>query len=268
MRIARAMAQAGINSRRKCEQYIRKGEVSVNGETVHDLGRQVDPEQDEILFRGRPLRFERHVYYVLHKPAGYITTAHVAIKSPATRREFWRDPKAPKNVFELLPSALVPKTGKPMPSRTRVFPVGRLDRDTTGLLLFTNDGDLANRLMHPRFEVDRWYEVRLDRAFDPRDARRILSGVRLDDGMAKAVKLKNLSRRSLRVLIREGRNREVRRIFGALGYEVISLCRTGLGPLSLGALEPGRGCYLSKAEAEKLKKALSTTSPSTAGFPK
>lgn len=239
MRIARAMALAGIDSRRKCEEFIRQGEVCVNGEVARDLGRQVDTENDEITFRGRMLHFEKHIYYVLHKPTGYVTTA--------------ADPFAKKTVFDLLPSRLVPRTGKPMASRTRVFPVGRLDKDSSGLLLMTNDGELANRLIHPRYGVGKWYQVRLDRALDPRDARRLLSGVRLEDGPAKAEQIRNVSRRVLRVLIREGRNREVRRLFEAIGYEVVELCRVAFGPLILGDIPSGSGRLLNNLEIRRLK---------------
>lgn len=242
MRIARALALAGIDSRRKCEECIRQGKVTVNGEIIHDLGRQVDMEQDEILFNGRPIHFEKYVYYVLHKPAGYTTTAS--------------DPYAKKTVYDLLPAQLVPRTGKPMPARTRVFPVGRLDRDSTGLLLMTNDGDLGNRLIHPRYGVGKWYEVRLDRALDHRDARRLLQGVMLEDGMAKAGGMHQLSRRVIRLLIREGKNREVRRIFDALGYEVLELCRIAFGPLLLGKLPLGRGRFLTAPEVRRLKKEM------------
>lgn len=241
MRISRALAMSGIDSRRKCEAYVSAGQVTVNGEVVRDLGRQVDPDNDAILFRGRPIQFEDFVYYILHKPVGYMTTA--------------ADPHAEKTVFELLPSKLVPKTGKPMPSRTRVFPVGRLDKDSSGLLLFTNDGDLANRLIHPRYEVAKWYEVRLDRELDMRDKARLLKGVTLEDGTAKAEKIKMLSKRNLQIMLREGRNREVRRMFDALSYEVVRLCRIAFGPIQLGTLPEGRGRFLSKQESELLRRA-------------
>lgn len=242
MRIARALAMAGIDSRRKCEEYILRGDVKLNGQVIRDLGRQVDPENDEIVFRGRVLQFDAPVYYLLHKPAGYTTTAS--------------DPHADKTVFDLLPAKLVPRTGKVMPSRTRVFPVGRLDRNSTGLLLFTNDGDLANHLIHPRYGVAKWYEVRIDRALDPRDSRRLLKGVRLEDGMAHAEKIHSLSKRVHRILIREGRNREVRRLFDALGYEVVELCRIAFGPLLIGRMPEGTGRFLNGKEVRLLKEAV------------
>ena len=242
MRIARALALAGIDSRRKCEVFVTAGQITVNGEVVRDLGRQVNPEEDEILFRGRPLAREAFVYYVLNKPIGYVTTAS--------------DPFAKKTVFELLPSKLVPRTGKPMPSRTRVFPVGRLDKNSTGILLFTNDGDLANRLIHPRYEMAKWYEAKLDRALDPRDRGHLLNGVNLKDGVAKAEKVRMLSKRNLQLLICEGKKREVRRIFAAMDYEVVKLVRIAFGPIILGKMPLGHGRFLNKNEITLLKQAV------------
>lgn len=242
MRIARALAMAGIDSRRKCEVFVQKGEVTVNGEVVFDLGRQVHPDQDEICLRGRPTRFEKFVYYVVNKPAGYTTTA--------------QDPHAKKTVYDLLPRTLVPRTGKPMPSRTRVFPVGRLDKNSTGILLFTNDGELADHLTHPRYGVGKWYEVRLNRALDPKDFHRLLKGVSLEGELVKAEKIQGISRRRLRVLIREGKKREIRRMFDALGYEVLELCRIAFGPILLGTMPVGNGRFLHPPEVNLLKKLI------------
>ncbi len=242
MRIARLLALSGIDSRRKCEAFVLRGDVTLNGEVIRDLGRQVDPERDEILFRGRAVELETRIYYILNKPKGYTTTAS--------------DPYADKTVYDLLPSKLVPKTGKVLPGRTRVFPVGRLDRNSTGILLFTNDGDMANRLIHPRYGVGKWYEVRLDKALDPRDERRLLRGVELEEGRAVVEKVRSVSKRVHRLLIREGKNREVRRIFEAIGYEVIDLCRIAFGPILLGEMELGAGRFLTREEKQKLQEAV------------
>ena len=259
MRLARALSLAGINSRRKCEAYIRAGEVRVNGEVVRDLGRRVDPEQDEIFFRGRPVYFpavsssagpsrlyggassggEKFVYFILHKPAGFTTTAS--------------DPHAKKTVYDLLPRTLIRGSQRIQPSQTRVFPVGRLEKDSTGLLLFTNDGALAFRLTHPRFGVLKRYEVRLNRSFNPADRAGLLAGVRLEEGIAKVDSLASLSQRVLCLELREGKKREVRRIFEKLGYRVLDLCRTAFGPLKLGNLPPARGRFLTPAEIKPLK---------------
>ena len=238
MRIARALALAGIDSRRKCEVHMKNGAVQVNGEVVRDLGRQVDLASDHITFRGRTVSFESYSYYLLHKPVGYTTTAN--------------DEQARANVYELLPKQLVAGTRQPGKGKTRVFPVGRLDRDSSGLLLFTNDGDLANVLTHPRYGVGKWYDIKLNRAFDPRDGKRIIAGVHLSDGHARAEDVRILSRRRLRVLMREGRKREVRRLLEAMGHQVVELCRVSFGPLMLGNLRPSQGRFLSRPEKKQL----------------
>lgn len=243
MRISRALALAGIDSRRKCEIHVRNGAVMVNGEVVQDLGRQVDPENDAITFRGRLLHFNKMVYYILNKPTGYTTTAH--------------DPHAKHTVYELLPRHLVQGSRQPKSTHTRVFPVGRLDKESTGLLLFTNDGELANKLMHPRYGIHKCYEVRLDRAFEMQDKQTLLEGVSLEDGMAKAEKVHVLSRRILRLVLREGRKREIRRMFEELGYEVIDLIRISFGHLKLAGLSSGSGRFLTPHEIADLKKSVS-----------
>jgi len=242
MRIAKALALAGIASRRKCEEFIRQGEVKVNGEQIQDLGRQVDFESDMISFRGKLLSFEEYVYYLINKPVGYITTAS--------------DPHAFKTVYDLLPRQLAARSKPHDKTRHRVFPVGRLDKDTMGLLLFTNDGDLANRMTHPRYGVGKWYEVRLNRAFEPAHKKVLLDGVRLKEGVAKVEKMRGITKRSLQLMIREGKKREVRRIFEALDYKVVMLVRFAFGPLVLGSLQPGSGRFLSKKEVIELKKAI------------
>ena len=235
MRIARALALAGIGARRKCEAYVLEGEVAVNGQVARDLGRQVDPDRDEIRFRGERLAFSERVYYILNKPAGYTTTAS--------------DPHAEKTVYELLPSEL----GMERPT-LRLFPVGRLDRDSTGLLLFTNDGELANQLTHPRYEVGKWYEVRLARPLDSKARSQLLKGVQLEEEIARVEQVQSVSPNTVRLLLREGKKREVRRIFDQLGYRVISLCRTAFGPLKLGNLRLGQGRFLDSEEVAKLKR--------------
>ena len=229
MRISRALALAGIAARRKCEAHVLAGEVAVNGEVVKDLGRQVEPGKDRITFRGKPVAAEQKVYFLLHKPAGYTTTVS--------------DPRAGKTVFELLPK---------LPAR--VFPVGRLDRDSTGLLLFTNDGDLANRLTHPRYEVGKVYEARLDRPLEPAALARLKRGIQLEDGPARPERVELLAPGTVRLLLREGKKREVRRIFEALGYRVQALCRTSFGPLRLGDLPAGRGRFLRMEEIAVLRR--------------
>lgn len=230
---------AGIDSRRKCEEHVRNGAIQVNGEVIRDLGRQVEPGVDQICFRGRPLPFKTFVYYVLNKPEGYMTTAS--------------DPHAEKTVYDLLPRRLVRSTRQPNSDKSRVFPVGRLDKDTMGVLLFTNDGELAHKLMHPRYRVSKWYEARVGRAFAPEDKRRMLSGIRLKDGMARVEEVRAVSRRVVHLRICEGRKREVRRIFEALGYQVERLVRLAFGPILIGNLTLGQGRFLGKPEVEALR---------------
>jgi len=239
MRIARALALAGIASRRASEVYVRRGEVRVNGQVVTDLGRQVDLEQDEVLFRGKPLSGPAHFYYMLNKPEGYVTTAC--------------DAHAKKTVYDLLPGKLVRATRRSGEDRVRVYPVGRLDKDSMGLLLFTNDGALANRLTHPRYQVVKCYRVRLHRAFEMKDERQMREGIRLKDGLAKVHKVEFASRRVILVYLSEGKKREVRRMLGHLDYTVVWLQRVAFGPLQLGDLALGQGLFLTKTEVRWLK---------------
>ncbi len=242
MRISRALALAGIASRRKSEEHVLNGAVTVNGKVIKNLATQVDPENDFIAFRGRPLQFNKDVYYIIHKPSGYITRS--------------KDKVTKKTVYDLLPRNLVSSSRQPKSHRVRVFPVGRLDVESWGLLLFTNNGELANRIMHPRYQVEKVYEVKLNRAFDLRDKKQLLGGIRLREGMCKVKKVLPMSRRTLRVTLCEGKNREVRRIFEALNYEVIKLTRISVGPIRLGEMAPGSGRFLKPAEIEKLKQTV------------
>ena len=247
MRIARALALGGVAARRKCERHILAGEVTVNGEVVRDLGRQVEPGKERVAFRGRPISFQEKVYYLLHKPAGYMTTVS--------------DPHAKRTVYELLPrelkSASKPTVGNKIASKgragPRVFPVGRLDRDSTGLLLFTNDGDLANRLTHPRYEVAKVYEAKLDRPLDSPALARLRQGVPLEEGLARPEEVEVLSSGVVRLLLREGKKREVRRIFEKLGRRVTELCRISFGPLRLGDLPAGQGRFLRPEAIQALR---------------
>lgn len=241
MRIARALALAGIDSRRKCEKYVLEGRVELNGDVVLDLGRQVDPGRDKLTFNGKRIRFQQQVYYILNKPAGYVTTAG--------------DPFAKKTVFQLLPKKLTSAVQKK--SDVRVFPVGRLDKESTGLLLFTNDGEMANRLMHPRYHIEKWYAVKLDKPISAEVKRKVLKGVRFKEGFAKIEKIKELSQLNYQLMLTEGKKREIRRIFEKFGYHVVKLNRISYGPLKLGSLERGKGRFLTGSEIEKLKLAVS-----------
>ena len=242
MRIAHALASAGLGSRRKCEVFVTNGAISVNGEIVRDMGRQVDFTKDTILYRGKVLAAAPHVYYLLNKPEGYVVTA--------------QDIHAKQTVFDLLPRHLVNATRQSSTNRVRVFPVGRLDKDSSGLLLMTNDGDLANRLIHPRFHVEKWYEVKLSRAWAPQDRNKVLNGFHSYDGILKLEDVKPISTRGLLVELREGKKRQIRRVFKRYNYEVIYLNRISFGPLKLGKLTLGKGRFLTTFEAHELRKAV------------
>ena len=236
IRLQKIIARAGLASRRAAEKLIAEGRVTVNGATVVEMGTKADPARDDIRIDGRRLKSpERHRYILLHKPAGYVTTRS--------------DPQRRRTVVDLLAGV-----------KEYVYPVGRLDYDTQGLLLLTNDGDLAARLTHPRHEVDRTYEARVAGMPDEEAIERLRRGIPLDGRRTRPadVTLINKGRRddegALVITIREGRNRQVRRMLDAVGHPVQSLRRTRFGPLSLRGLKPGEWRDLTAEEVEKLKK--------------
>ena len=237
-RLQKYLAEAGVAARRKCEDYIRAGRVRVNGRVADKPGVTVDPTRDRIEVDGRPIRPERKAYVLLYKPRGYITTAD--------------DPRGRRKVTDLL-------TDLP----ERLFPVGRLDADSEGLLLLTNDGELAYRLTHPRFKVPKTYLVVLDRTPDAEALQRIASGLELDDGPTAPCKVRLLSggkqRAVVEMTMHEGRNRQVRRMWAALGYRVKRLKRTGLADLKLAALRPGRHRRLRADELRRLRQSVDLT---------
>jgi pseudouridine synthase len=229
-RLQRTLARAGFGSRRACEEIVAAGRVRVNG-VVARLGDRVDPERDEMRVDGRRVSTDPGLRYLaLHKPRGVTTTM--------------RDPHAERDLRRLLP---------PGP---RVFPVGRLDRDTEGLLLLTNDGDLANRLAHPRHGVPKEYLAEVEGTPTRRHLGRLLRGVPLEDGVARAVQARSVgrsgARSALRLVLAEGRKREVRRMLDAVGLPVRRLVRTRVGPVRLGALRPGAVRELSPQEVRAL----------------
>lgn len=241
MRIAHALASAGLGSRRKCEVFVTNGAVTLNGEIVRDLGRQVDFSKDTIAYRGKVLEAARNVYYILNKPEGYIVTA--------------QDEHAKKTVYDLLPRQLVNATRQGTGHKVRVFPVGRLDKDSMGLLLMTNDGELSNRLLHPRYHVEKWYEVKLNRAWDPADSGKAINGFHAFDGLLKIEQVRPISKRHVLVQLREGKKRQIRRVFAKFNYDVLGLVRISFGPIKIGRLYPGEGRYLTAFEAKQLREA-------------
>lgn len=249
MRIAHLLATAGIDSRRKCEQLILRGYVQLNGKKITDLGRQVDAENDTVTYRGTVVRLPLPVFLMLHKPTGYSVTAS--------------DPHAKKTVYELLPKKFVAGTHEALTHKIRIFPVGRLEKEISGLLLFTNNGELANRLTHPKFGVSRFYEVRLHKAWDPRDGENILKGIKTSDGRLKVASYRQISPRMLILECQQGKTGHLPRLFRRLNYNVQSVHRIGFGPVGLGGLPQGGSRFLTKYEVQSLRDASASLSPTT-----
>jgi 23S rRNA pseudouridine2605 synthase len=230
MRLAKFLAHAGVASRRAAEEIVRAGRVTVGGEVVRDPARDVDASSrvtvDGVGLRGE----ETRVVLALHKPPGVVSTA--------------KDPQGRRTVLDLVPDA-----------PGRLYPVGRLDADTTGLLLLTNDGELANRLTHPSFRVPKTYRVRVaDPPVRERELTALREGVELEDGRTAPAKVRRLGADRLDLTIHEGRKRQVRRMCEAVGHPVRELQRIAFGPLRLGDLPPGQARRLSPAEVERLRK--------------
>jgi 23S rRNA pseudouridine2605 synthase len=233
-RLQKVLARAGLGSRRVAEELIESGRVLINGE-VAILGARVDPEEDRIEVDGVPIGVRSGlVYYLLNKPSGVITTASDTHGRPA--------------VVELVPT------------EPRVFPVGRLDADTEGLLLLTNDGDLTHRLTHPSFGVEKEYLAEIEGSPTRGELRQLREGVELDDGMTAPAKVAVVGDGVLRLVIHEGRNRQVRRMCEAIGHPVRRLVRTRIGPLAERRLKPGEWRELTQDEVRELERATGTAS--------
>lgn len=228
-RLQKVLARIGIGSRRVCEDLIAEGAVTVNGE-VAELGRRVDVDVDEVAVNGVIIGVRPGlVHLLLHKPVGVVTTAD--------------DPHGRPTVLELVPD------------EPRVFPVGRLDMDTEGLLLLTNDGDLAHRLTHPSFGVEKEYVAHVDGEPTRGELRLLREGVELDDGLTAPAKAALLGPGVLRLTIHEGRNRQVRRMCEAIGHPVKRLIRTRIGPLADRKLKSGQWRPLTPDELRALERA-------------
>ena len=231
MRLNKFIANSGVCSRREADVMIQAGVVSVNGEVVTELGTKVNVYKDEIRFNGELLRGEEKVYIVMNKPKGFVTTTS--------------DAHAEKTVMDLL---------KNCPNR--VFPVGRLDKNTTGVLMFTNDGEIAERLTHPSYDKKKIYQVTLDRNLEEEDFKKILEGVSLTDGLVQADELEYVdadNHRKLGIEIHSGKNRIVRRIFESLGYDVKGLDRVYFAGLTKKGLKRGEWRFLTENESNILK---------------
>lgn len=227
MRLAKFLAHGGVASRRRAEAIIAAGRVTVGGEVVRDPARDVG-EADDVRVDGSPVGAERREVWLVNKPAGVVSTA--------------REPGSRPAVVELVETA------------ARLYPVGRLDADSTGLLLLTNDGELANRLTHPRYEVAKTYRARLRRAPSERELERLRAGVELEDGPTAPATVNRLGEREIEIVLREGRNRQVRRMAEAVGNRVTALRRVAFGSLRLGDLAEGKARRLSEQEVEALRR--------------
>jgi 23S rRNA pseudouridine2605 synthase len=227
VRLAKYLAHSGVASRRRAEELVAAGRVTVGGAVVTDPARDVD-DRSGVEVDGRVVSPEPQEVWMLHKPAGVVSTA--------------REPGRRRAVTDLVPS------------KRRLYPVGRLDADSTGLILLANDGELADRLTHPRYEVPRTYRVRLRRAPGESELRALRSGIELDDGPTLPTRVRRVSPRVIELTLREGRKRQVRRMAEAIGNEVVSLVRIRFGPLRLGDLPEGEARLLRPAEVRRLWK--------------
>jgi len=231
-RLAKVLAHAGIASRRAAERMIEEGRVSVNGEMILNIPTLVDASKDKIEVDGRKLKFEDECYVAFHKPRGVECTLK------------------PSKKTKTIPDYLPEKLG-------RIYPVGRLDKESTGLLLMTNNGELANLLIHPRYKVKKIYQVDVKGPFNPRDLQRLQKGIQLEEGKTLPchVELQHSDPKSssLRFELQEGKKRQIRRMLTATGYDVRRLKRVKVGPISLGRLKTGEWRFLRPDEIKELK---------------
>jgi 23S rRNA pseudouridine2605 synthase len=225
MRLAKFLSRAGVASRRAAEEVIAEGRVTVDGDRVDDPARDVDASQ-QVEVDGRPVSPEPPEVWAVNKPAGVVSTA--------------REPGRRRAVTELVDS------------EARLYPVGRLDVDSTGLLLLTNHGELANRLTHPRYEVQKTYRAELRRPPAQRDLERLRRGLHLEDGPTAPARVRRIGEREVELTIREGRNRQVRRMFEAVSNDVVALERVRVGSLELGGLARGQSRRLTEDEVARL----------------
>jgi 23S rRNA pseudouridine2605 synthase len=238
-RLNKFLAHAGVGSRRHCEELIVAGRVRVAGRVVRELGTKLEGDE-KVEVDGQPIHAERSVYWLVNKPRGYLCTNFDPARRP-------------------LAIDLVPQVSQ------RVYTVGRLDEDSEGLLLLTNDGDLANRLMHPRFGVEKTYLVQVAGHPTREDQQKLHDGVWLSDGHVKARHVKRLKTQGestwLKIVLGEGKNREIRRMLARLGHKVMRLKRIAIGPIPVGSLKSGKARKLTHAEIDELRRATERRSP-------
>ena len=228
VRLQKFLAEAGLGSRRHCETLITGGQVNVNGQPVTLLGSKIDPDKDRVTVAGQMVKVERKIYIAIHKPAGYLCTSH--------------DTHNRQRVLDLLPADL-----------PRLYTVGRLDADTEGLLLLTNDGTFSLRVTHPRYKIPKTYRVTVTGALPAGAVAQLLRGVRSDGELLRAekvfdVRVTGAGKTELQLVLREGKKREVRRMLAAVGCPVWRLVRWSVGKISLDKLKPGQWRYLTNEE--------------------
>jgi len=226
MRINRFLAAAGLGSRRACEELVREGRVYINNVVVTDLATRVEPT-DVVRVGRRIVRAQSHVYLLLNKPPGYVCTRS--------------DERGRKTIFDLVPD------------HARLFHVGRLDKESEGLLLLTNDGDLAEQLTHPSHQIDKEYEVTIDQPFDPEHTAKLLRGITIEAGRARMESVRVITPTKLSVTLRQGLKRQIREMLWQVGYRVKKLQRVRIGPLSDSRLKKGHWRPLSHEEIAALK---------------
>lgn len=240
VRLQKVLASAGIGSRRHCEELIAAGRVSVDGKTSRELGVRVDPVRQKILLDGEPIAAEKKVFYVVNKPPGFISSN--------------RDPAGRPRVIDLFPR-----------SRERLFTVGRLDEESQGLMLVTNDGDLAHRLAHPRYGVDKTYRVQVAGLPTHESLQLLRRGISFQEGVFKVHSVRRVRKVGqstlLEIVLMEGQNREIRRLLAKIGHKVLRLERIALGPLKLSRLSLGKSRPLSEAEVRSLRAAVRGRAP-------
>lgn len=244
VRLHKVLAEAGIGSRRKCEEIIQEGRVEVDGNFVTELGTSVDPAKQEIMVDGQRIRVRRKQYFILNKPVGVVSTNF--------------DQAGRTRVIDLVPQD------------ERLFTIGRLDRQSEGLIIITNDGELANHLAHPRYGVPKTYHVEVAGALSVDEIKMIQSGVYIADGFVKAesCRLKRKMSKSsiLEIVLREGKNREIRRLLAKVGHKVLRLKRISIGPLKLGEVPAGSFRELRPSEVKALRE--SSDASAAKGAPK
>jgi len=222
MRLQKFLAQAGITSRRKAEELIMAGKIKINGQVINQLGSLVDENEDQVEYAGKIITLKQElVYYALNKPTGYV--------SSVSNNEG-------KSVLNLI------KT------KDRIYPVGRLDKDSSGLIILTNDGDFTNQLTHAKFGAEKEYFVVLDNDLKPQDIKTLARGMTIDGKKLQPVKVIGSQNKSARLILKEGINRQVRRMLGKLGYTVVKLKRIRMGKLELGKLETGKYYKINKED--------------------